>query len=105
MVSKAVLTRMDVYYHCVSWQENVEKALQYFKGVQLKAREGKIAFDVAVNSIWQERNLRAGEVIVKDIENYVSAKACIWQVSRKYNNWSVCKSWGIRARALVRECL
>ena len=41
------------------------------------------------------------DVIVKDIENYVRAKAYKWQVNRTYSNWLVCRRWGISERVLV----
>ena len=53
MVWNSVLAKMDVDYQCNSWQEHVDKAFHLFKGVQLKARVGRIAFAATVYCIWQ----------------------------------------------------
>ena len=88
MVWNAVLMNMDVAYQCTSWQAHMDKALHLFKGVQLQARVGQIAFAATVYCIWQERNMRVFsgrfrtvDVIVHDIENYVRAKTYKWQVN------------------------
>lgn len=78
--------------------------LESFKECDLRARVGR----VAVCCICQERNnrifsnrFRVKDVVLKDIENSVTAKACNWSCKRISANCSVCRSWEIDEMVLV----
>ena len=54
-VWKTVLTRLGTAYICNSWEQELEEAVNRFKGSSLFARLGSCCFAITVYCIWQER--------------------------------------------------
>lgn len=84
------------------------QAVTRFVGSDLFAKIGKLVFTVTVYSIWEERNKRIftgnnrrEEVLVKEIGNYIAAKAHCWTVKRTFRNWVICNRWGLVERILI----
>ena len=102
------LARLGLSYYGNSWAEVMVFAGSKFKGGKFTARIGRLAFNVIVYCLWQERNnmifsstCRTEYAVLKDVEYYIVAKMWNWSVSRSYDNWVICKSWGIDERVLV----
>jgi len=94
----AILAKLDLSSHCASSDEEVDLAMRRFQGSDLLSRIGRLAFVVTVYFVWMERNQRKIDckniiesAIVKEVENFVIAKACTWSVRRSYTNWATCK--------------
>lgn len=66
------------------------------------ARIGKIAMAASIYIISKERNqriflakMRTENQVMKEIEEWVRAKAWNWMGKRNLSSWVVCKSWGL----------
>lgn len=75
-------------YRCVSWQQEVTEAMNRFRGTSMMARAGKLALEVTVYSVWQERNARifqntcrTEDSVLAEVQNYVIGKTCLWILS------------------------
>ena len=56
-----VLRRNNQSYRCMCWQQELEMAMDKYKGKSVGARIGRLAMAVTIYSIWQERNSRTFE--------------------------------------------
>ena len=102
------LCKCNHNYRCTNWEDELSEVVNRFKGDSLMARVGRLVFAVVIYCIWQERNQRIfggtwklHTQLNKEIEQYVCAKAWNWQVRRSYDNWYICKQWGIAERILI----
>lgn len=102
VVWKGVLFHLNQVSFCFSWSHEAEFTVCVYGGRSLRARLRRVAMAVAVYYLWQKRNKRIfatkcciKSVVIRDIENYVKAKANNWRVKRKFNNWCCCKGWGL----------
>lgn len=37
-------------------------------------------------------------MLIREIERFVVSKACVWSAKRNYNNWEICRQWGMSER-------
>lgn len=70
------------------------------RGPVFKLEEERLSFAINVYCIWQERDnkifrnkFRTENVVIRDIESYIQAKAWYWHVTRSFVNWLICKEW------------
>ena len=103
-VWKTVLQRLGADYMCHCWDQELEAAVNSFKGNSLFARLGRCCFAITVYCIWQERNqrifqgkYRIEDVIIRDVDSYIKARTWNWKVARNFRNWLICKYWGIES--------
>ena len=102
-VWRRVLHRNQQGYNCVNWQEELNEAIHRFRGSSLAARLGRLTMAVTMYCIWEERNARifqhicrTEDAIMASIQGYVVGRCWNWKTKRTYENWLLCKEWGIR---------
>ncbi|KAM7520144.1 hypothetical protein LguiB_019106 [Lonicera macranthoides] len=44
---------------------------------------------------------RVENVVIKGIENYVTARYCNWSCKRTFESWGVCRSYVINERVVL----
>lgn len=63
-----VLSRNQQSYRCASWLQEVEMAINHYKGSSVLARIGRLAMSVVIYCIWQGRNYRVFQRVDREVE-------------------------------------
>ena len=90
-------------YQCQNWLQEEQIAAQRYVGSSLKARLSRLSLSVCIYCLWIERNLRIFQnkyrnttAVMCEVERYIIGRTWNWRVPRKFENWLLCKEWGIR---------
>lgn len=66
------------------------------------SQKGKWALNLKRrNAIIFANKIRVETVVIKYIENYVTARSCNWSCKRSFESWGVCWSWDINERVVL----
>lgn len=102
VVWNAVLCCNGISREAGNWDYECGWAVGNMRGHGFKAKISCLTFAASVYCIWNERNRRIFQNKVQNwrgvlmrIEEIVQAATWKWRAKRSFENWLLCKEWGI----------